>query len=117
MANTQQVTLPNVVGGKNRRRSVWSSRMRQREALDGFVFIMPWLLGFLIFTLWPFIAGFYYSLSEFDVLTPPRWVGLGNYQEIFNDRKAWLAVGNTFWFVAFSVLPNNAFSLLLALLL
>jgi multiple sugar transport system permease protein len=116
MANTQRVTLATAPGSKSRR-SFWTSRMRQREALDGFVFIMPWLLGFLVFTLWPFLAGFYYSLSEFDVLTPPRWVGLGNYIDIMSDRKAWLAVGNTLWFVTFSVIPNNIFALLLALLL
>ncbi len=121
MANTQvktqSVTLPAATQGKSRKRSVWASPMRRREAIDGFVFIMPWLLGFLIFTFWPFIAGFYYSLTEFDVLTPPQWVGFGNYQAIFHDPKAWLAVGNTLWFVVFSVLPANIIALLLALLL
>jgi multiple sugar transport system permease protein len=79
---------------------------------------MPWLLGLLIFTAYPFISGFYYSLTQFDALTPAVWVGLGNYYEVFfDDELFWLAVGNTAFYVALSVLPGVILGLLLALLL
>lgn len=117
MSTTQRVPLATTARSRNDLRRLWASPVRRREAIEGYLFIMPWLLGFLIFTFWPFIAGFYYSLTEFDVITPPRWIGLANYQAIMQDRKFWLAVQNTMWFVVFSVVPGNILSLLLAILL
>jgi multiple sugar transport system permease protein len=108
------VPLPRPSG----RRSIWSSALRRREAIDGYVFILPWFLGLLIFILGPFIAGLYFSLTEYDGLTPPRWIGLQNYQNVlFNDDKFWLAVSNTVWYVGASVLPSVVLGLCLALLL
>lgn len=101
-----------------RRRTFWNSPIRRNEALDGYVFILPWFLGFLIFILGPFVAGLYFSLSEYDGLRPPSWVGLTNYQRIFTqDPKFWLAAYNTAWYVAASVVPGVVLALLLALLL
>lgn len=99
-------------------RSFFSKPLRVREAIDGYVFIAPWLLGLLIFTLYPFLSGFYYSLADFDALTPPRWVGLGNYRKIlFEDDLFWKAVYNTAWYTGVSVLPGVVSGLLLAVLL
>ena len=99
-------------------KSIWSNRLRRREALDGYIFILPWFLGLLIFVMGPFVAGLYYSLTEYDGLTPPRWIGLQNYQKVlFDDSKFWLAVYNTAWYVGASVLPGVILGLLLALLL
>jgi multiple sugar transport system permease protein len=100
------------------KRSFWTSPIRRREALDGYIFILPWFLGLLIFTLGPFIAGMYFSLTEYDGLTAPRWVGLENYRRIFfEDPKFWLSVYNTLWYVAVAVVPGVVLALLLALLL
>ena len=100
------------------RRSLWSRPIQRREAIDGYVFILPWLLGLIIFTIGPFVAGFYFSLTEYDGLTAPHWVGLANYQAILlHDPKFLLAVGNTVWYVAASVLPGVILGLLLALIL
>jgi multiple sugar transport system permease protein len=110
----RSVPVPRQTG----RRSIWSSALRRREALDGYVFILPWFLGLLIFILGPFVTGFYYSLTEYDGLTQPRWLGLQNYQNVlFNDDKFWLAVYNTVWYVGASVLPGVVLGLCLALLL
>lgn len=99
-------------------RKFLASPLRLREAIDGYLFIMPWLLGLLVFTLYPFVSGFYYSLADFDALTPARWVGLTNYNNIlFNDELFWKAVYNTAWYVAVSVLPSVILGLLLAVLL
>ncbi|MDE0632186.1 MAG: sugar ABC transporter permease [Caldilineaceae bacterium] len=102
----------------SRPRSVWASPLRRREALDGIVFIMPWFLGLLIFILGPFAAGFYYSLTEYDSLLPPQWLGLQNYHRIlFGDDRFWVAVYNTVWYVSAAVVPQVILGLLLAILL
>ncbi|NLE43811.1 MAG: sugar ABC transporter permease [Chloroflexi bacterium] len=99
-------------------RSFFSKPLRVREAIDGYVFILPWLLGLLIFTLYPFLSGFFYSLSDFDALTPAQFVGLANYRRIFfEDELFWLAVRNTAWYAGVSVLPGVVLGLLLAVLL
>ena len=99
-------------------RSVWASPIRRREARDGIIFILPWFLGLLIFILGPFIAGFYYSLTEYDSLLPAQWLGAENYRRIlFGDDKFWLAVFNTVWYVSAAVIPQVILGLLLAVLL
>lgn len=99
-------------------RKFFASPLRVKEALEGYIFILPWLLGLLVFTLYPFISGFYYSLADFDALTPARWVGLDNYRRIlFEDELFWKAVYNTAWYVAVSILPGVILGLLLAILL
>ncbi len=99
-------------------RSVWASPIRRREARDGIVFILPWFLGLLIFILGPFLAGFYYSLTEYDSLMPANWLGLDNYRRIlFDDDRFWLTVYNTVWYVSAAVIPQVVLGLLLAILL
>lgn len=63
----------------------------------GLAFVSPWVLGFLIFTLYPVIASFWYSLTDFPVLQPPRFVGLANYRTLLTgDEYFWkYAVFNT----------------------
>lgn len=57
-------------------------RIARNEALWGYAFLMPWLLGFLIFTIGPMIASLYFSFTQYNVLTEPRWVGMKNYQDL-----------------------------------
>ncbi|RME81048.1 MAG: sugar ABC transporter permease [Caldilineae bacterium] len=65
------------------------SRLRlnafQKEALSGFLFISPWLLGFLIFVLGPMVALIYLSFTRWDLVGSPRWVGVRNYVRLFED--------------------------------
>src|SRR3989440_4245400 len=68
----------------------------RRDVLRGLAFISPWLLGFLVFTLYPIIASLYYSFCEYRVLTPPHWVGIRNYVELFSDHDYFLpSLANT----------------------
>jgi len=61
-----------------------------REAATGLAFILPWALGFLIWNLFPVATSLYLSLTDFDVLQPPTWVGLANYERLFTaDPKFW----------------------------
>src|SRR5437763_8364619 len=59
-----------------------SSRMARREAIAAYVFISPWIFGFLVFTAGPMIASIYFSFTDYNVLQPPNWVGLAK------DRKS-----------------------------
>jgi len=61
-----------------------------RATVLGLGFISPWLFGFLIFTLYPIFASLYYSFCDYRVLTPPHWVGIRNYVELFTDKEYFL---------------------------
>ncbi len=78
------------------RRQQARKRRNRQEVLRGLAFISPWLAGFLLFTLYPIVASLYYSFCEYRVLSPPRWVGLRNYVELFTDRDYFLpSLANT----------------------
>ena len=59
--------------------------MRLREARDGYLCIMPWVLGFVIFTAGPIIASLVLSFTRYTILAPPRFIGLANYTKIFTN--------------------------------
>ncbi len=61
--------------------------MGKKEALWGYIFLSPWILGFLVFTLGPMIASFFFSFTEYNVLQDARWVGANNYVELMQDRQ------------------------------
>lgn len=89
--------------GAGRRRPKMSSR-RKKEALFFWLFISPWLIGFVGFLLGPMIASVYISLTEWDSFTPPQWVGLDNYTKaLTEDPIFWKALWNTFFYAAISV--------------
>lgn len=83
----------------------------------GYLFLLPWLIGFFIFRLIPMGASFWFSLNIFDMLTPARFIGFDNYINLFNDQRFLNSLNVTFRFVFFSVPLQLAFSLLVALLL
>lgn len=62
----------------------------KREAATGLVLIMPWLLGFAIWTVYPILASLYYSFTDYNIFQPPQWVGLDNYAR-------WLTSAPSFW--------------------
>ncbi len=99
---------------RGRRRPTRQQRSDTRAAL---LFISPWILGFLIFTLWPVIYSGYLSFTEYDVINDPQFVGLDNYREMFDDPKVTLALRNTFIFTVMAVPAKIVASLLLAMLL
>jgi len=98
----------------------WTDRMtmRRKEALAGVLFALPWILGFLVFTLYPIASSFYYSFTRYNMRSAPLWIGLANYETIFTTDSLFVpGVLNTLYFVAFSVPLNLAASLLIAVLL
>lgn len=96
--------------------SFWSG-VWQNHA-PGYLFLLPWFIGFFGLTIGPIITSFYLSFTHFDLLTDPRWAGLDNYVRMFtNDPKFAASMRVTFFFVIFSVPLKLAFALGVALLL
>jgi len=59
------------------------SPLARREALEGYVALLPWMVGFLGFTILPIAISFYLSFTEWDIMTAPKWIGLDNYERMF----------------------------------
>lgn len=91
--------------------------MRQREAVAGYIAIMPWLLGFLIFTLGPILYSFVLIFMKWEVITPPEWFGLGNFQRLFTDRLVIKSLFNTIYYTFAAVPIQLAAALGVAVLL
>ncbi len=91
--------------------------LSQKEALQGFIYISPWIFGFLIFTVGPMIASGYLSLTDYNIVTEPRFAGLSNYEYMFGDRLFWKSVENTLYYTVIFVPISIVCSLALAMLL
>jgi len=76
---------------------------RQREAMVGYLFLSPWLLGFLIFLVGPMVASIYLSLTEYKVIKAPVWIGLANYVRMFSDELFYHSMQVTVTYTALSV--------------
>ena len=99
-------------------RTVRHGPLARREAWEGRLYILPWVLGFVLFTIGPMLASIYFSFTEYSVLSGAKWLGLENYLDIFSkDRLFRLSLINTFYFVALSVPINLLAAFLVALLL
>jgi multiple sugar transport system permease protein len=92
-------------------------RAARRNFLSALLFLSPWIVGFLVFTAWPMIYSAYLSLTDYDVINSPEFIGLGNYVEMASDDKLLLALGNTLFFTLLQVPLYVVVSLALALLL
>jgi multiple sugar transport system permease protein len=89
-----------------------------RKDLAGYLFISPWLLGFLVFTAVPFLVSIYLSFTRYDVVSSPVWVGWANYRKLLlEDPLFWKSLGITFKFSAFAVPVGIVAGVGLALLL
>ncbi|MFK4089568.1 carbohydrate ABC transporter permease [Kribbella sp. NPDC020789] len=94
------------------------SKLRRREALWFYLFASPWIIGFVVFLLGPMVASIYFSLTDWDSFTPPKWVGLDNYRRLLTDDPVfWKALWNTFYYAAISVPLGLVLGLWLANLL
>ena len=125
MSTTDNVTARQPEAARTRAvRGVYSTRRRQ-EAIQGVLFILPWVIGFLAFTAYPMMASLYYSFTNYKILGSARWVGLRNYIYAFSgtpfhgggDPLFWLSMARTITWVVFIVPLGIAGSLLAAVLL
>jgi multiple sugar transport system permease protein len=96
-----------------------SPRMRQRtrEAIEGYLFVAPAVIGFVVFTFFPMIASAVLSLTEYDLLSSPRWIGFDNYVQMAKDEFFWLSLRITTTYAVVGVPLGMVFALVVALLL
>ena len=93
------------------------TRRDVRQLVKGLAFLSPWWVGFVVFLLVPVALSFYYSLCEYSLLKPPRYVGAANYAELMRDEVFWRALRNTLYYAAMALPGGLLVSLGLALLL
>jgi len=113
MASTQ-ASLPKPIGsGRGKLRMT----NRRREAVWAYLFLSPWILGFLIFLIGPMIASIYFSFTEYKVVKPPVWIGLANYTRMFGDDLFYHSLKVTVTYTLFSVPLSIVAGLFVAILL
>lgn len=87
----------------------------RREALDGYIFILPWIIGFVVFIAGPMVASFLISFMRWEIVTPPAWVGVEQYRKLFNDSRFYLSLYNTAYYVFIGVPLHLLLALLAAM--
>jgi multiple sugar transport system permease protein len=99
----------------------WSrlGRLGRREAIDGILMALPWMIGFLLFTAGPTLFGLYTSLTEWNIISKPEWVGFGNFVRMFSgkDRYFYRSLGVTIRYTVFSASLHVVLDFILASLL
>ncbi len=88
-----------------------------REAVDGYLFIAPWLLGFILWIAGPMIASVLLSLTRWDLFSAPVWVGIKNFAEITENKLVGISLWNSAFYTFISVPLNLTVALATALLL
>ena len=77
-------------------------KLMRKEAIAGYLFASPWIIGFLVFTIGPIIVSIVFSFCDFDVLHAPRFVGIGNYVELMTDD--WVLLSKSLYNAGFLAL-------------
>lgn len=93
----------------------WWSRLMNNDNMVGYLFVAPLILGLLIFTYGPVLAAFVLSFTKGDYISTPKFIGLGNYVALWDDKLFWQSLRNTLYYVAGVVPAGMVLSLLLAL--
>ncbi len=103
---------------------IWFGRLKlgnlaKGEAKWAYLFISPWLIGFLALTLGPMVASFFFSFTQYDVINPARWVGLRNYQDLggADNASVMKALGNATYLACIGVPLSLTTGLAIALML
>ena len=109
MATLAQSARPSPKGGR--------ASLQRRETLAGLAFISPWFIGFLVFTAGPMAFSLWLSLTRYDVINPPRYIGFQNYQQLFQDPRFMLSLTNTIYYAVLHVPLAIIVALTLAMIL
>jgi multiple sugar transport system permease protein len=111
--STVDAEAPAPATSPDRRPSPW----RRRETRSAYLFLLPWIFGFLVLTAGPMLASLVLSFTDYDILSNPRFVGLANYRELASDPDVFRSLGNTVFYTVLHVPLSMAISLGLAMLL
>lgn len=94
------------------------SKLKKQENVIGYLFAGPWIFGLIVFGAFPFLASFYISFTNYDMIDKPKLIGFTNYQILFtNDMLFWRSLGNTFYHVLIAIPLGIVVGVILALLL
>jgi multiple sugar transport system permease protein len=94
------------------------TQYQTRQALWGYLFALPWVVGLIIFWAGPIIASAYFSFTSYEIIGAPRWLGLDNYVRAFtSDDLFWPSLGRTFTFAVIFVPASVGGALFLAAML
>src|SRR5687768_9812612 len=94
----------------------WLS-LRAREAIEGYLFMAPAVIGFALFTLFPMLASLALSFTEYDLLSAPEWIGLENYRRMVTDPFFWQSLRVTTTYAAIGLPLGLIFALGVAMLM
>jgi len=83
----------------------------------GYAFLAPWLVGIGVFTIGPMLYSLYLAFTNYNLLQPPRWAGLANFTQMFQDERLWNSLRVTFTYVIIGVPLQLAVALALAIVL
>jgi multiple sugar transport system permease protein len=92
-------------------------RRRNRDTWVAFGFIVPTLVGFVVFYLWPSLRGLWLSLTDYQFFADTSFVGLANYQRLLTDETFWNAMVVTVWYVVLNIGFQTVLAVGLAVLL
>jgi multiple sugar transport system permease protein len=98
-------------------RKVEWTKQTKADFRTAMLFISPWLIGFVAFTLYPMLVSLYYSFTIYHSKRAPEWIGLENYINLFTDDRFYISLTNTLYMVAFAVPLSLLASFLCAVLL
>lgn len=97
-------------------KSYYTGKRQLREDITGFLFIGPWLIGFLAFSVIPIIMSLYFSFTNYDILGSPKFNGLANFIRMGKDPMFWQALKVTFNYAFISIPSRLVFAFFLAAL-
>ena len=95
------------------RRNSWFARPRFRENVDAYLLIGPWLIGFLVLAVLPMVGSALLAFSRWNLLNPPHFLGIANFQGMVNDDLFWTPLANTAYYTVIAV-PLQLLAALLA---
>lgn len=89
----------------------------KRDNIHFYLFISPWLIGFVVFALYPILASLYYSFTDYDIISNPHFIGFDNYKELFEDELFYKSIVVTLKYTLISVPLGLFLSLIFAMLI
>jgi multiple sugar transport system permease protein len=95
-----------------------TSPARRRHVIEAYLYLSPWLIGYVALTFVPVLFSIYYSFTTYDVISPEKWIGARNYIDAFTrDDQFWPSLGKTAYYAGVTVPVGVVGSLLLAIFL
>ena len=88
-----------------KKKKVSISNFLCKQSVAGYIFILPFIIGFLVFTIIPMISSLYLSFTDYSILGSPKWVGLKNYAKMFTKDSKYLKSLKVTFFYAFASVP------------